>query len=340
MRIVFAHFYSPIPKHLELNLRRISNQFPEHQVFLITDRQDFNPADLKITVHIYNPSLEWHKVEFSLNHPKFFRSNFWFTSLARFIAISEFTDLYPGSLLHIESDVILADDFPFARIEQSGRDFAFPIVSNEQAIASTLYFRSSHAAKKLAQLTLDESLSNPSTTDMHILRRLYDIANDKVQILPSAPVDKHGFVSGSIEMNSKFREAVDFFGGVFDGFDLGQYLLGIDPRNRRGRSVVRSVNDSHYIDSRKLEFSMSSGRDFPNIYDYSEMKPIPLYSLHVHSKNLRLFREKSSKKAIRNSVLESPLRESMTFYPRVFIRSFLTSLKRRIQKCYSNLNEE
>lgn len=340
MRIVFAHFYSPVPKHLELNLARVSKQFPEHQVFLITDRKEFNPADPKIKVHIYNPSAEWHKIEISLNHPKFFRSNFWFTSLARFIAISEFTDLYPGSLLHIESDVILADDFPFARIEESGRDFAFPIVSNEQAIASTLYFRSSQAAKKLAQLTLNESLSNPSTTDMHILRRLYDIANDKVQILPSAPVDKHGSESSSIEMNDKFREAVEFFGGVFDGFDLGQYLLGIDPRNQRGRSVVRSVNHSHYIDSRKLEFSMSSGRDFPNVYDNNLLKPIPLYSLHVHSKNLRLFREKSSTEAIRKSVQESPLRESMTFYPRVFIRSVSTSLKRRIRKCYSNLNEK
>ena len=340
MRIVFAHFYSPIPKHLELNIRRIAKQFPHHQIFLITDRLDFRPAGSNISIHIYHPSPAWREIELILSHPKFFRSNFWFTSLARFIAISEFTDSHPGSLIHIESDVILADDFPFTKIEQSGRDFAFPLVSDELAIASTLYFRSSEAAKRLAGLTLADCRANPATTDMHVLRKLYDIEPDNVQILPSSPVDRESLFSPSIEMRQQFLEAVEFFEGFFDGFDLGQYLLGIDPRNKRGRSIVRSVNESHYINCRKLQFSISRERDFPNIYDSNIMKSLPLYSVHVHSKNLNLFRENSSSASIRKSVQDSALRESSTFYARVFIKSIVAALKRRMRKFFGGFNEQ
>jgi hypothetical protein len=205
-------------------------------------------------------------------------------------------------------------------------------VSEEQAIASTLYFRNSEAAKRLAQLTLQESLSNPSTTDMHILRKLYELESINVQILPSAPVNSAAFLCASVEMRAIFSQAVDYFGGVFDGFDLGQYLLGIDPRNMRGRSVVRSVNHSHHLNCRELEFSMSAERNFPNIYDTGSMKPIPLYSLHVHSKNLKLFQDKSCSSVLRKSVKASPLKEATIFYPKVFVKSVFLALNRRVRK--------
>jgi hypothetical protein len=37
MSIVFAHFYTPLPKHLILNIKRTIKMFPEQQIFLVTD---------------------------------------------------------------------------------------------------------------------------------------------------------------------------------------------------------------------------------------------------------------------------------------------------------------
>ena len=61
----------------------------------------------------YVQSEEWKILIGLLKHSKEFRNNFWFTLHARFIELSEFSKTFDEELLHIESGVIIADDFPF-----------------------------------------------------------------------------------------------------------------------------------------------------------------------------------------------------------------------------------
>ena len=52
MNIVFAHFNTPIPKHLKLNLARTYKLFPNHKIYLITN---LKPKSLKnIDVNIFD----------------------------------------------------------------------------------------------------------------------------------------------------------------------------------------------------------------------------------------------------------------------------------------------
>ena len=154
MNIVFAHFKTKFPKHLILNLQRTAKLFPEHQVVLITD-QDVSKLDIQgLTMFFFDESPEWLEIESLLEHPKDFRGNFWFTSLARFVAISAFMQLNDCPLVHIESDVIISSDFPFEKFSKIESVFAYPVINDNLAIASCLFIRDKQAAMFLENFTL------------------------------------------------------------------------------------------------------------------------------------------------------------------------------------------
>lgn len=335
MIIVFCHFKSPIPKHLKLNIKRTIQLFPHIEVHLLTDLPPQSIRIKKLTIDHYKPSNEWYELETLLTHPKNFRNNFWFTSLSRFIAISEFFDHYQSDVLHIESDVIISADFPFNKISTSDYSYCFPIVSDALAIASTLFIKNSNAAKYLAELVMKTARKTRNTTDMHILRILSMDATVSYLQLPSSP----SMVYDKTTVGSKFLKnneiGVEYFKGLFDGFDIGRYLFGVDPRNGRGISKVREFDDSVYLDMRKIQIITDEHRDFPYVLDIKSKNKFPVFSLHIHSKNKRFFTS-SSGRCIKRAVDKKSNVPGIKLYPAVFFRSILVSLRRRLMEYFSN----
>ena len=329
MNLVFAHFGSPIPKHLLLNLERCTALFPDHQIFLITD---INLKMKNIVIYNYIASEDWWLLYNRLKHSKNFRNNFWFTSSARFLALADFSKTIEGDFLHIESDVIIAEDFPFKSLSKSNYDIIFPIVSDSNAIASCLYVRDSETADYLADLTLSESQKNNLTTDMYILSILSKEANLNFSPLPTAPSNYYL----RKESNTRFLQFSDIaateFGGFFDGFDIGRYLFGDDPRNSRGWSILRDNDTRTYLDVRDLDLVTKPEREFPYIQDSSSNSYVPLYSLHVHSKNLNLFKVDKSKKLIHYYVSKSKDKSKKVFVFSVFLNSAFKALMSRVKK--------
>lgn len=328
MNLVFAHFGSPIPKHLFLNLERSAALFPNHQIFLITD---LNLKIKNVVIYKYTASKDWWVLNDRLKHSKSFRNNFWFTTSARFLALADFSNALDGDFLHIESDVIIAEDFPFKKLSNSNYDIIFPIVSESTAIASCLYMRNLDTANYLADLTLSESQKNNLTTDMYILRILSKADNLNYSPLPTAPSNCYL----RTEDNTKFLQSSDTaateFGGFFDGADVGRYLFGDDPRNRRGFSILRDNDTLTYLDVRDLDLVTKSEREFPYIQNNSSNSCAPLYSLHVHSKNLNLFNINKSKRLIHYYVSESKDESKKVFVFSVFLNSAFSALKIRVK---------
>jgi len=332
MNLVFAHFGSNIPKHLDRNLKRATLLFPAHQIFLITDRQLNKDKYDKVSIYTYTYKQDWWKLHSQLNHSKDFRDNFWFTSTARFLALAEFSDSFNEEFLHIESDVIIASDFPFEKLSKANYDFMFPIVSESNAIASTIYIKNSEAAKYLAKFALTESGKNSMTTDMYILSELSRKNEVNFAPLPTAPVwsyEKSNSGNSFLQMSDALILSL---GGVFDGFDLGRYLFGDDPRNKRGFSTLRDNDTTTYLNVRNLKLVMRPERDFPFLVNTESDFYTPVFSLHVHSKNLKLFEIKKSRKVIKNYVLNSKKEPSTVFVFSVFIKSALKSLKQRLKR--------
>lgn len=337
MNIVFVHFLSKPPKYLTLNIQRTINLFPEHKVFLITDLDQSNFKIKGLNYHKYKKEENWTRLENFLTHDKTFRRNFWFLSVVRFLALADFMQERDAEILHIESDVIISGDFPFKLLSELDSKFAFPIVNEYQGIASCLYVKNSTSAKYLRDLTLMEAEKNSKTTDMHILRILSKINRDIFQILPSAPLYNQEIINDD-KMYYENKKSISYFKGVFDGVDIGMFLFGQDPRNKRGFTTVRKPTPGAYLDVSKQSLTMTDKRDFPNIYDLNSQQTIPIYSLHIHCKNRNLFNLTRSRSIISRAVHDSKNQPKTEFYLSVFFNSLKASLIRRFNLKYKELN--
>lgn len=330
MNLVFAHFGSAIPRHLARNLKRTSLLFPTHQIFLVTDLQLDKTSYEKVTIHKYIYNQDWWKLQSLLKHSKDFRDNFWFTSTARFLALADFANSFEGEFLHIESDVIISSDFPFDKLSNACHDFMFPIVSDSNAIASTIYFKNSDAINYLAKFALLESEKNNLTTDMYILSELSKRSDVNFAPLPTAPTAGYDKSNSRNIFLGMSDVSVSRFGGVFDGADLGRYLFGDDPRNKRGFSTLRDNDTRTYLDVRSLNLFMRPDRDFPYLSASESDFCVPVFSLHIHSKKLKIFGTKNGKKLIKKYVSNSKKEPRTIFVFPIFFKSAAQSLKRKL----------
>jgi hypothetical protein len=331
MKIVFAHFNSKIPKYLVLNLKRTILLFPLHKVYLITDQDVSKIQITNLSVSKYHPSDNWNDLEKLIQHPKFFRNNFWFTSLARLIAIAEFVKNHNEEVLHIESDVIISDDFPLQVFSKLNVDFSFPVVSSDLAIASCLFIGNSRAADELIRITLESATENNLTTDMYVLNRLTKSKTTKFQLLPSSTSSKEALDNSNMQFLHKTKEALSIYSGIFDGADIGMYLFGEDPRNNRGFSKLRTRKYVNYLNVRKLLIINRFNREFPYVFDSENDIQIPVFSLHIHSKNPNLFKVNRIRKTISKSVKDSGKDPRTIFSPMTFIWAVKNSTIRRIR---------
>jgi len=330
MDLVFVHFNTKLPRHLELNIERSLRLFPVRNVHLLTDQDVGHLRGRNLRIHHLSQDNRWHELNSSLIHPKDFRGNFWLTSLARFFALSDFAEVHKAPFLHIESDVLISNDFPFDTLSELKYDLAFPIVSNSQAIASTLYIRNHSAAKLLANYSLECSRQNSSTTDMLVLFNFMSEFPDLVSILPSG--FSHARSLEALSCRQKVIDSEIYFRAAFDGFDFGRFLFGDDPRNARGFSILRKNDQNTFLDVGNLTLVTTENRTFPSIRLKSNGELIPLYSLHIHSKNLSLFKSEKEAQLIKRAVENSSLPPQKIFVFKVFCKSAMQAIWRRIRR--------
>ena len=333
MKIVFAHFGNRLPKHLTLNIERCKTLFPNIPIVLITNRECKVPRTAELEVSIYDTSSEWLQLDSDLSHPKDFRDNFWLTSVARFLAIKDYLANSPGEILHLESDVILSEDFHFDRFSKLAKPIAFPILSSSQGIASTLYIRNYETAASLVSLTLEMASKDSKTTDMLVLRSFYKSYPEKTQLLHIGPLGKTAYRNfGDGTILEEMTSAALIFNGCFDGLDIGYYLFGVDPRNAKGKKYLRKPLANSFLNVKETNIKYSSPRNFLNISSNLSEPEIPVFSLHIHSKNAHLFRVKKATKLFKVAVDNYLLPESIEFVPRIFLHSIIQAVKRRLSK--------
>jgi hypothetical protein len=314
MKLVFVHFGQP-PSHLSANILDVCNRFPQIKVVLISDFsldgmqsfQNYSEKYLNISSH-----LDFFRSRSSL--PISFRGGFWLLSLIRLIVLADFVESENRSVLHIESDVVLAPDFPFEFFNKISKQVAFVRVSNSEAIASILFIPSTESARKLKSAIYDEFDSDPALTDMKFLSNYSHSFPERVFELPSSLHDV---------------PVTEF---IFDGSDYGQYLFGTDPRNLRGVKILNFENPNTRINTGKLNYRFNQARDFIDICDGSVSKR--LVNLHIHSKNIRLFEHATRNEEFLSACQRSRDGEKRLFMPKVFLTQFLLAIRRRIVRLH------
>jgi hypothetical protein len=331
MDLVFIHLNSKIPDYLRLNIARTSRLFPRKVCSLLLDQTVVSEGEQKIPANIIlvSPDEQWTAVANRLSHPKDFRSNFWFSSLYRLIILAKYAITTDKPILHIESDVILSPNFPFSQMERIREKLAFPVFNESMGIASTILVNGASGGKLLLDNCMNEVDKSRLTTDMHILGNILDKYPNDVFPLPSSHPELERDIHGQSNKFAASHRHIESFKGIFDGLEFGQFIFGEDPRNHRGILKLRYPNLYGFLDVRKLRISANFNDELPNFLA-SNGKKYHIYSLHVHSKNRKLFKQpfaKYSKKFIVD--FEKPSESKLVL--RIFLLSVVRSIVRRIK---------
>jgi hypothetical protein len=329
MEIVFVHFGSNFPKHLILNLKRTCELFADFNVVLITDASKKIKIDKdNFRKSYFRMNNDYKILNECLNHPKEFRNNFWFTSLARIFALCDYVASNNVSILHIESDVLVARDLPLDRFAMCDRPIAYGVVGNRSGVASVMWIKDAQAAINFRQYAEDSVQKDPMTTDMKILGRYQEDFPQRVRVLASFPTkNTSSCKSLSPQIMDDFTYTENLFEGLFDAADIGQYLFGDDPRNHRGFKLLRRQLATSYFSPREVRYIYSEKRNFLETTCGFQNR---LYSLHIHSKDPKMFKESKiqgvTSRAIRNQ--DKP-EEKILVLP-VLIKSIKNSILRRM----------
>lgn len=295
MHIALIHLGRRLPRWLLPNAALIQEQF-ECDVTVVVDYQ-INYRFLtenKIRAWYWdatNSSPQDHLFDEALFY---FRDGFWKETTRRFWALHNFQKVVKVPLLHVESDVLLMPSFPFHKFSRLKTPLAVPLSAPNYGVASIFYTASHEALRELLALwdqkdfELEASSRGHFSNDMTRLgasvQRFPDLISSLPTLLPCAlPSDTYDSSNRTLSRN------FEVFEGIFDAATYGQYLFGFDPRNERGVRRVYSWREYHTARPRTMRFRQSASGDL-FVTDSAHSTGIPIFNLHIHSKDIRVFR--------------------------------------------------
>ena len=281
MEIVFVHLGSHKADHLIQNIKHMRELFVDHEITLIYSNSDFMKKvkceGIKFFKYSSNPSISELFNLHTLDNS--FRDGFWRYSTERFFALEQWAvEENTKDFLHVESDNLILPSFPFAEFEKMDKLAWLRLNSSHDAAAIFYVPDITHLTwfcEKLANVILD----NPSLNDMTALSIIANSNLDMVTILPTLPKSRPG-------------DKTESFSGIFDAAAIGMWLLGQDPRNHYGieKRFLKHVDSQ--VDPDIFTFEVSKNGDLLAKIGSTNYL---VFNLHVHSKNLHVFRKNNMK---------------------------------------------
>jgi hypothetical protein len=238
----------------------------------------------------YEGSIENYSIEefydsklLKLNNRKF-RNGFEYKTMERFYILYEFMIKYNiNKVFHAELDNIVFDISKLSYcLDQQGKGLFCPRDSSDRGIASLIYINEINALKYFCTESKQKKLTDMENLGLYL--------NERNDIFHSLPTD--------LIINNNNLSCISYrkIFGIFDAASIGQYILGIDPRNIVGPLTNGFINENanKKIDSFIYIFDLNKGelRINYNNLNYN------VYNLHVHSKLFKLILNKNKFKKI------------------------------------------
>ena len=340
MKLALVYLGSNLPKYVLKNLKYIQQVFPNQKLVFIGDHEEIVGKVAAYGIETFkaeDSSSSWSEVQKTMSHPMSFREGFWFTTTARFEALSQYMNVVEESVLQIEADVWISPDFPFNKFEVLDAhydiDIAFPLQTEKTGSGSVLWLKSGLAARQLVEITEDSVKLDPTTTDMYILGRIANEGLMQVGILPTRSSAENLNNTSDTRRSDNYQALEEhFFEGIFDALTIGFFLLGEDPRNNRGIRKLFYVPAEHLCDPRTLNLKLNDLGFLEATLNNGNTK---VHCLHNHSKDLRLF-EPGNFKLIKKRLSQMASGQKSEFLPSIFARQVYQSLTRRISGLVKN----
>ena len=272
-----------IPKYLDDCIKQINLTQKNHTIHLLKNiSSNYKNNNCKIINVESIPIGEKHSyfIKKSKLISKKFRNYFWRYSTERIYIIDDYLQMQNISdVIHIETDVLLYQDLQLILPVLQNYDFACVRDSNIRVIGSIVYIKNKTISDKISSIANDYIDENDMVIFHYIEKRICNTL-----CLPIGDLETYND-------NLKY---------IFDGASIGQFVGGIDPRNK-----TRSLKN--FINTIKKKISKVNGVSFVNkesninISEWEikwiDNKPykkinnsfIPIVNLHIHSKNLKKF---------------------------------------------------
>jgi hypothetical protein len=294
---VFVHLGQEVPKHLISNLRIVQTNFPQQKIHLIVNTLPSDKIlDLPgVEVHVLKVSDEIDNILNELAPDKKFRKGFWRLTLERLLILEKFHKSRPDAkILHIESDIFLFPNFPFDKFD-SLKKISWIKVSSTRDVAAIVYLPNSTETTTFISRMVNALRSSGWLDDMEMLSTLMNEFGTEYEYLPSLNPTQMELKSNSHsseKTNKQLTSNFELFDGIFDGAQLGIWLTGWDPRNSYGFTRVRDeshISDaSGFLNPKKVTFFFD---DYNCLHYLVEGRSTNVYTLHIHSKSLKIFSE-------------------------------------------------
>ena len=289
-----------IPKYIFSNLRNIVKNFPDRDVWLITEK---NVKIRKTKVNNFkifevDDQEEIYEVLKRSELDNKFRQGFWKKTLFRLYAIAEFTKHVDKRIIQVEGDVHLFNSFPVDIFDLLDCEIAFPMETIEKGAPSTLFIKNKESALKFIEIMNQALSKNSHHTDMTLLGALTEATQLDLCLLPSW--NKKIDYSKKLHVNSK--NDLTKFRGIFDTTTLGIYLTGEDPRNHQGMLKLFTESSNHISKPSEAKLRYIKNNLLISIDGCNEFF---VHSLHLHSKQLKLFNENKLRKTLIKNINDS-----------------------------------
>lgn len=326
MKLALVQLGNPPKKYFWENLDHLRRLHPDGEIYVISDLKEviFKAQEKGFRGYLYKTPEMLIELFSRHTYSKKFRNGFWQLSALRLFALIDFCESgEEKAVLHIEADVLLLPNFPFSMISIQQKLMWFNF-NNDRDIASLIWIPSQQQATWMRNELFTIFSEDPTMTDMSALRKLGLKTHGEVCYFPSssqstAPgVERFRLESSTNSTSDKVEDR-----GIFDGASIGMWLTGEDPNNHRG--VLRRLKhlSDGPIDLRGVKFQIIGS----NLYLLDKDKFVPVYNLHIHSKNRILF-TKYGKYILRFYVLLSNKKWNFPiFVPQIFLQLTLNKIR-------------
>ena len=211
-----------------------------------------------------------------------FRNGFWKYTTERIFVLEEVCNhLGIQEFFHAENDnMIYFNSFDLINVfRNTVNGLASPSLAANQAVFGFMYCNDIQTLSNLAKFLITTDC-NEMVSGAHF----FTIYNTKTRYLPSIPD-----INNVLSLNDKYRVSnnIEGFKGIFDPAQYGQWLGGIDPRNGQSAPYVFS-NTCATIQANEFTYDKRMEENGLSRYYINELYPI--YVLHIHSKNLSIFK--------------------------------------------------
>lgn len=274
--LIYVWIGSKLPAWGLTSLELTRAYSPSRTMILIVDEEPANAAHLDaIDVEVWvRPKVHNENKFEELNTQ--FRGGFWRYTSERFACLTEYArESSTRRFFHAELDNIVFDLTGLSTaLDHIGEGIFSPRDNPERAIGSLIYV---NRPESVTELVASYQSAHPPANDMIALGRYLN--NSKYGY--SLPTD----AALSAQTNWPYVD-VRLCGGIFDAAAIGQYLLGIDPRNQPYRPIRNLFrNENNLIDFRHLVFRADEGGLY--VKKINSTHEYRVLNLHVHSKAMK-----------------------------------------------------